>query len=202
MAEADTNELGSVPQYMIERIMEFQKSIPFVIGAVAIGVGTVNRTVLKSVFYLIFATLATLVAVWSKPQTLKTSLGVTAFLFASIAYVAMCGSMTREVDMSYKISIPIGFGILWFIDMYVTKITFGEFPYAYYIGTVILSAILGILTVLLLQAVTQDIPLLYDFKGCSCDDCANAHTCSVKPPDPDAQSNSNKTVVIGRIIKQ
>lgn len=197
----DANKLGSMTQYMIERITEFQKSIPFVIGAVAIGVGTVNRTVLKGVFYLIFATLAALVAAWSKPQT---SLGVTAFLFASIAYVAMCGSMTRNVDMSFKISIPIGFGILWFIDMYVTKITLGEFPYAHYIGTAILSATWGILAVLLLKAVTQDTPLLYDFKGCSCDDCANANTCPVGSQNSDNanQSNSNKTVLVGRIIKQ
>lgn len=195
----DTNKLGSIPVYVIEHMKEFQKIIPFVIGAVAIGVGTVNRTVLKSLIHLSGAIIAALVA------KIVANLGVTAFLFSSIAYiVACCLNVNGIVDTSIKISMPIGFGILWFIDMCVTKLTSpsAEFSYLPYVGTALLSAAWGTCWFYIFYQLTPNNgkAFLYDFKGCSCDDCANANTCSVKSPD--AQSNSNKTVLMGRIVKQ
>jgi len=205
MDDDDPTNFGSIPSYVNERMTEFQKIIPFVIGAVAIGVGTVNRTVLKSLIHLSGAIMAALVA------KIVANLGVTAFLFSSIAYiVACCLNVNGIVDTSIKIIMPIGFGILWFIDMYVTKLTSpsSEFPYLPYVGTALLSAAWGICWFYIFNKLTanEGKAFLYDFKGCSCDDCANTNTCPVngglQNPDNDNQSNSNKTVLMGRIIKQ
>ena len=198
-SDDDPTKFGSIPSYVIDRIVEFQKTIPFVIGAVAIGVGTVNRTVLKSLMHLIFAIAAAFLA------KIVANLGVTAFLFSSFAYVvACCLNVSGSVDASIKISMPIGFGILWFIDVYVTKISFGEFPYLPYFGTALLSAMWGICGFYILNklAPNNGKAFLYDFKGCSCDDCANANTCPVKSElNPDG-TRTNKTVLMGRIVKQ
>lgn len=202
MDDDDPTNFGSIPSYVNERMTEFQKIIPFVIGAVAIGVGTVNRTVLKSLIHLSGAILAALVA------KIVANLGVTAFLFSSISYVvACCLNVNGIVDTSIKISMPIGFGILWFIDMYVTNRTSSpEFPYMPYLGTALLSAMWGVCWFYIFNKLVSNNgkAFLYDFKGCSCDDCANANTCPVgsQNPNDSTQSNSNKTVLMGRIIKQ
>ena len=198
----DPTNFGSIPSYVIDRMTEFQKTIPFVIGAVAIGVGTVNRTVLKSLMHLSISIVAALLA------KIIADLGVTAFLFSSIAYiVACCLNVNGNVDTSIKISMPIGFGILWFIDMYVTKLNFTVFPYLPYFGTALLSAMWGICWFYILNklAPNNGKSLLYDFKGCSCDDCANANTCPANGLNNQRDTNnpnSNKTVLMGRIIKQ
>lgn len=199
----DPTKLGWLSPYIVDRIVEFQKTIPFVMGAVAIGVCTVNRTLVKSLIHLGIALIAGLVAS-------KFDLGVTAFLFSSIAYVVTCSVVTSgTMDMSIKISMPIGFTILGFIDMYVIKRASmpAEFPYVPYFGTVLLSALWGIAGVFIVQNAFPNSckSLLYDFKGCSCDDCANANTCpavGLQTSDDTNHPNSKKTVLMGRIVKQ
>ena len=203
----DTMKLGWLSPSIIDRIVEFQKTIPFVMGAVAIGVGTVNRTLVKSLIHLGIALIAGLVAS-------KFDLGVTAFLFSSIAYVVTCSVVTSgTMDISIKISMPVGFIILGFIDMYVIKMYVikrasmsEDFPYMPYIGTLLLSALWGIAGVFVVQNAFPNSckSLLYDFKGCSCDDCANANTCPAAglQNSDDTNHPKSKTVLMGRIIKQ
>uniref|UniRef100_A0A6C0I408 Uncharacterized protein n=1 Tax=viral metagenome TaxID=1070528 RepID=A0A6C0I408_9ZZZZ len=198
----DSTKLGWLSPYIIVRIVEFQKTIPFVMGAVAIGVGTVNRTLVKSLIHLGLALIAGLVAS-------KFDLGVTAFLFSSIAYVVTCSVVTSgTMDISIKISMPVGFIILGFIDMYVIKRASmpDNFPYMPYIGTLLLSALWGIAGVFVVQNAFPNSckSLLYDFKGCSCDDCANANTCPAAglQNSDDTNHPKSKTVLMGRIIKQ
>jgi hypothetical protein len=199
----DPTKLGWLSPYIVDRIVEFQKTIPFIMGAVAIGVCTVNRTLVKSLIHLGIALIAGLVAS-------KFDLGVTAFLFSSIAYVVTCSVVTSgAMDISIKISMPIGFIILGFIDMYVIKRASmpEKFPYMPYIGTLLLSALWGTAGVFVVQNAFPNSckSLLYDFKGCSCDDCANANTCpaaGLQNSDDTNHPNSNKTVLMGRIINQ
>ncbi len=194
----DENKLGEIGSYRENRIIEFQKTIPFIMGAVAIGVGTVNRTVLKSVMYLLFAITAAL------GGEMLTKLGVTAFLYSSIAYILWCCSIASgNIDVSMMITMPIGFTALTFIDLFVINRTLSSpdgFPYMPYFGTALFSAMWGTTGFYIIK-VAKD-ALLFDFKGCSCDDCANANTCPVNngPPTDDDSKSSKSRVVVGRIL--
>jgi|688.fasta_scaffold608615_2 hypothetical protein len=194
---------GLLSQAMIERISNFQKIIPFVIGAVAIGVCTVNRTIVKSLIHLGIAVIAGLVAS-------TYDFGVTAFLFSTIGYiVACCLVASGNVDIIFRITMPIGFTLLCFIDIYVKALEFSNdpFPTIPYVGIALLSAMWGIAGSL---SVKFGFPkkcesLLYDFKGCSCDDCANANSCPANngpPTDNGSGSKSSTRVVMGRILNQ
>jgi hypothetical protein len=198
---SNENNLGEIGSYRENRIKEFQKTIPFVIGAVAIGVGTVNRTVLKSVMYLLFAMSAALVG------EMFTTLGITAFLYSSIAYVvACCLIASGNIDISMMITMPVGFAALTFIDLFVINRTLsslspdGSFPYMPYFGTALLSAMWGVTGFYIIKVAND--ALLFDFKGCSCDDCKNANMCPANngliPPDNNNKTNSR--VVMGRIL--
>jgi hypothetical protein len=201
---SNENNLGEIGSYRENRIKEFQKTIPFVIGAVAIGVGTVNRTVLKSVMYLLFAMSAALVG------EMFTNLGITAFLYSSIAYVvACCLIASGNIDISMMITMPVGFAALTFIDMFVINRTLsslspdGSFPYMPYFGTALLSAMWGITGFYIIKVAND--ALLFDFKGCSCDDCKNSNMCPVNnglnPSDDNSGYNkTNSRVVMGRIL--
>jgi len=192
MSATETSDMGpgSLSSFMA-RIVDFQKTIPFVIGAVSIGVCTVNRTLIKSLAHLSIATLVALIF------NLWLNFGTTAFLFSSFVYVLMCALATNgNVDTSFKISMPIGFSLLWFIDMYVTKITSGlpsGFPYIPYFTAVLVSGLCGLVGFYIVQSLPNAKAFLYDFKGCSCDDCDNARTCSV---------GSKNKILMGRILNK
>ena len=165
-------------EYITSRLTGFHKLIPFVIGAVTIGVCTVNRTLVKCLPHLAIAIIAGVVF-----HCFFTGLGVTAFLISSFAYVAACADASPSIDTFLKIAMPTGFGILWFIDVYVTKITpskTGEFPVLPYLATVLVSALIGVFSVYSVTKLSKDDGkyMLYDFKGCSCDDCAQSNQCS------------------------
>jgi hypothetical protein len=166
-------------EYITSRLTGFHKLIPFVIGAVTIGVCTVNRTLVKCLPHLAIAIIAGVVF-----HCFFTGLGVTAFLFSSFAYVAACADASPSIDTFLKIAMPIGFGILWFIDLYVTQITTqsttGEFPVLPYVATVLVSVLIGLFSVYSVTQLSEDDGkhMLYDFKGCSCDDCAQSNRCA------------------------
>lgn len=188
----EASDIASLPSSIVSRIVEFQKIIPFVIGSVAIGVCSVNRTLIKSLMHITIATLIALVFNYFFHY------GVTAFLLSSFAYVLACSlAQNGNVDTSFKIIMPIGFSILWFIDMYVTKITSilpnNEFPYLPYFATVILSGLCGLAGFYIVQSFPNKNAFLYDLKGCSCDNCANANTCS---------AGSKNKVLMGRILNK
>ena len=181
-------------EYITSCLTGFHKLIPFVIGAVSIGVCTVNRTLVKCLPHLGIATIAGVV--FHCFFTFFTGLGVTAFLISSFAYVAACADASPSIDTFLKIAMPIGFGILWFIDLYVTKITSGktgEFPVLPYLATVLISALIGTFSVYSVTKLSKDDGkyILYDFKGCSCDDCAQSNQCSADWDNVNGATNSN-----------
>ena len=178
--------------YITSRLTGFHKLIPFVIGAVTIGVCTVNRTLVKCLPHLAIATIAGVVF-----HCFFTGLGVTAFLFSSFAYVVACADASPSIDTFLKIAMPTGFGILWFIDVYVTQITTqsttGEFPVLPYVATVLVSVLVGLFSVYSVTQLSKDHGkyMLYDFKGCSCDDCAQSNQCSADWDNVNGATNSN-----------
>jgi membrane-associated HD superfamily phosphohydrolase len=151
------------------RIMQFQKSIPLVIGAVSIGVCTVNRTTIKWMIHLSVATLIGFIFQYF------TRMFTTAFLFSSFAYVLACANMDN-VDDFLKISMVVGFAVLWLIDLFTVKMESTETNFTTtYLVTVIISGLIGLLSVFIVKTVypkNAGKDYLYDFNGCSCDDCA------------------------------
>ncbi len=151
------------------RLMEFQKSIPMVIGAVSIGVCTVNRTTIKWMIHLSVATLIGFIF------QLFTNMFTTAFLFASFAYVLAC-AIIGNVDDFLKISMVVGFAVLWLIDLFTVSIEHAGSNFTItYLVTVIISGLIGLLSVFIVKTVypkNAGKDYLYDFNGCSCDDCA------------------------------
>ena len=144
------------------RLIEFQKTIPLVIGAVSIGVCTVNRTTIKWMIHL--------------------------------------ANTTGSVDDFLQIVMTIGFSVLWFIDMYVLYVTNAiqtDFSTTYFL-TALTSGLIGIFGVYIVKTMYPDnrgMDYLYDFKGCSCEDCANANQC----PNNSSGSNGARQVLMRRI---
>jgi hypothetical protein len=188
----DTNDTS-----FTARLIEFQKTIPLVIGAVSIGVCTVNRTTIKWMIHLAIATLIGFIFQYI------SKLFTTAFLFSSFAYVLTCANTTGSVDDFLQIVMTIGFSVLWFIDMYVLHVTQAiqtDFSTTYLL-TALTSGLIGILGVYIVKTMYPDnrgLDYLYDFKGCSCDDCANANQC---PNDSSGSNGANgaRKVLMRRI---
>lgn len=190
---------ADIANYITSRLTGFHKLIPFVIGAVTIGVCTVNRTLVKCLPHLAIAIIVGVVF-----HCFFTGLGVTAFLFSSFAYVAACADASPSIDTFLKIAMPTGFGILWFIDVYVTQITSttGEFPVLPYVATVLVSVLIGLYSVYSVTKLSKDDGkyILYDFKGCSCDDCAQSNQCSANNVNAATNSKSKVKQVLMRRV--
>jgi hypothetical protein len=173
------------------RIIEFHKTIPLVIGAVSIGVCTVNRTTIKWMIHLAISTLIAFVFQYF------SNLFVTSFLFSSFAYVMACASMTQNMDAFLKISMTVGFSVLGCIDMYTTYVT-NVIPsnfYVTYFLSALISGLMGIFGVFIVKMAypnNKGKDYLYDLKGCSCEDCANANQCS-------KDSNGPRRVLMRRV---
>lgn len=174
------------------RLIQFQKTIPLVIGAVSIGVCTVNRTTIKWMIHLSIVTLIGFIFQYF------SKLFTTAFLFSSFAYVLACANMTGNVDDFLKIAMTIGFSMLWFIDMYVLYVTNAiadNFSTTYFL-TALISGLIGLFGVYLVKTMypnNRGKDYLYDFKGCSCDDCKNSNQCS------SSSSGGTKRVLMRRV---
>jgi hypothetical protein len=161
------------------RLIQFQKTIPLVIGAVSIGVCTVNRTTIKWMIHLSIATLIGFIFQYA------SRLFTTAFLFSSFAYVLACANMTGSVDNFLKVVMSVGFSLLWFIDMYVIYITnaiVNNFTTTYLL-TALASGLIGLFGVYIVKTMypnNRGKDYLYDFKGCSCEDCNNSGSSGTK----------------------
>lgn len=159
------------------RVMQFQKSIPMVIGAVSIGVCTVNRTTVKWMIHLSVATLIGFIF------QLFTNMFTTAFLFSSFAYVLACANV-GNVDVFLKVSMVVGFAVLWLIDLYTANIeNAGSNFTTTYLVTAVISGLIGLLSVFIVKTVypkNAGKEYLYDFNGCSCDDCASSSSSGKK----------------------
>ena len=183
MSESDYKLVdSSTTSSIVPRLIEFQKIIPLVISSVSIGVCTVNRTSVKWTIPIGMATgVAALVFAFSNRKFFTT-----AFLFASFAYVLTCANINGSVDVFLQIGMSVGFSVLCFIDMYVEYINNSNITASFqffirYFLTALISGFIGVLTVYLVKTWTPDNKYqyyLYDFKGCSCDECANTNRCS------------------------
>lgn len=142
----------------------FNKIIPLIITSITVGVAIVNRTFMKILGHLIGAIIVGLVS------TVLTSRFVTAFLGYTIAYVFMCFKNGMP-DTGTIVGMSVGFASLLFVNMFVSISSSGGG--APYFGTILLSALAGVGGVYATES--RGTAYLYDFKGCSCDDCASSN---------------------------
>jgi hypothetical protein len=145
-------------------LSQFNNAIPLIITSVTVGASIVNRTFMKILGHLIGAIFAGAIAGW------LTNRFVTAFLGYTIVYVFMCFKNGMP-DTGIIVGMVLGFASLLFINMFVsTSVSGGGAPY---FGTLILSGLCGLIGVYMVQSFPNGNAYLYDFKGCSCDDCAS-----------------------------
>jgi hypothetical protein len=148
-------------------LVPFNGIIPLIITSITVGVSIVNRTFMKILGHLIGAIIVGLVS------TVLTDRFVTAFLGYTIVYVFMCfkNGMPDTVTI---VGMVLGFASLLFVNMFVSISSSGEG--APYFGTLIISGLCGLIGVYMVQSFPNGNAYLYDFKGCSCDDCASSNT--------------------------
>ena len=149
-------------------LVPFNGIIPLIITSITVGVSIVNRTFMKILGHLIGAIIVGLVS------TVLTDRFVTAFLGYTIVYVFMCFKNGMP-DTGTIVLMILGFASLLFVNMFVS-ISVSEGGGAPYFGTLIISGLCGLIGVYMVQSFPNGNAYLYDFKGCSCDDCASSNT--------------------------
>ena len=172
-------------------IAKFNQAIPLIISAVAIGVSIVNRNFTKCVGHVIGATfvavISAVIIAHSAGQVCNQF--TTAFLWYTILYVAFCMQSSKTIDDMTMVGIIICFVILLFVD-FVTFLgglcaTVGSTTY---IGMMLMGIAGGIAGYYATQSIS-DGAALYDFSGCSCDNCTSNQKCS---------SNSKTRTIMAR----
>jgi hypothetical protein len=149
---------------IIKMISPFNEVIPLIITSVTVGVSIVNRTFMKTLGHLIGAIFVGAIAGW------LTSRFVTAFLGYTIVYVFMCFK-NGIPDTGIIVGMVLGFAALLFINMFVSLYVLSG-DGAPYFGTLLISGLSGLIGFSMVQSFPNGTAYLYDFKGCSCDDCS------------------------------
>jgi hypothetical protein len=155
-------------------ISKFNQAIPLTISAVAVGISLVNRNFPKCMGHIIGGTIVALLSVViiafsEQPMCNQFS---TAFVWYTVFYVLFCMQSSNNLDQNSFIGIVLGFIIIVFVDF----ITFmggkwcENFGSAMYIGMMLLGIVGGIGGYYATQSLGGN-AALYDFSGCSCDDC-------------------------------
>jgi hypothetical protein len=163
-------------------ISKFNQTVPLLISSVAIGVCLVNRNFPKCLGHLIGATIVALLSIIiinSLSDVCKQF--TTAFLWYTIAYIIFCIQASKRLDANSLIGIMLSFIILIFID----TVTFmgglcgdsADTAPQTYIGMLLLGVFGGIGGFYATRSILGKAGL-YDFNGCSCDDC-DGNKCSV-----------------------
>lgn len=147
-------------------ITKFNQAVPMIISSVAIGTTIVNRNFPKCIGHLGGATVVGLMGLMMKP--LDNSF-TTAFLAYTIVYVSFCMSQSKSIDSNSLISIILSFIILVFINL-VTILGGGDMSVKDYIVGTLAGVAFGIGGFYMTLSVGGK-AALYDFSGCSCDDC-------------------------------
>ena len=94
----------------------------------------------------------------------------TAFVWYTIFYVLFCMQSSNNLDQNSFIGIVLGFIIIVFVD-FITFMAWCEtFGSTMYIGMMLLGIVGGIGGYYATQSIGGN-AALYDFSGCSCDDC-------------------------------
>jgi hypothetical protein len=163
-------------------IAKFNQAIPLIISAIAIGVSLVNRNFPKCFGHVVGAIIVALISAViisrKNKDTLLCNQFTTAFLWYTMFYVAACMQASKKLDANALIGIILGFIILVFVDF----VTFmggvcEDIGSPTYIGMMLLGIIGGIGGFYATRSIGGE-AALYDFGGCSCDDCSAKEKCS------------------------
>ena len=163
-------------------ISKFNQTVPLLISSVAMGVCLVNRNFPKCLGHLIGATIVALVSVIViNSFALDCKQFTTAFLWYTIAYIVFCIQASNRLDANSLIGIMLSFIVLIFID----TVTFmgglcgnTDAGPQTYIGMLLLGIFGGIGGFYATRSILGKAGL-YDFNGCSCDDCDGQTKCAV-----------------------
>ena len=154
---------------------KFNQAVPLLISGVAVGVSLVNRNFPKCMGHIGEATIVALISavLIAFSETPKCKQFTTAFLWYTICYVSFCMQSSNKLDENSFIGIVLSFIVLIFVDF----ITFmgGEcrpLGYGMYIGMMLFGTLGGIGGYYAAYSLGGN-AALYDFSGCSCDDCGN-----------------------------
>ena len=143
-------------------ITKFNQAVPLIISSVAVGTTIVNRNFPKCIGHIVGATIVGLIMSTYSAFT-------TAFLAYTIMYVAFCMSQSKSIAPNSLISIILSFVILIFINL-VTTIGGIGVSVKNYIVSILAGIVFGIGGFYLTMSLGGK-AALYDFSGCSCDDC-------------------------------
>lgn len=162
-------------------ISKFNQTVPLLISSVAVGVCLVNRNFPKCLGHLIGATIVALLSIIViNSISVVCNQFTTAFLWYTIAYILFCIQASKRLDANTLIGITLSFIILIFID----TVTFmgglcgktDPGPQTY-IGMLLLGIFGGIGGFYATRSILGKAGL-YDFSGCSCDDCDGQPKCA------------------------
>lgn len=185
---ASTN-VGAIPTNWIKSaynvfdalfgISKFNQAVPLLISGVAVGVSLVNRNFPKCIGHVCGAAGVALIS-WGcigfSGNACKQF--TTAFVWYTVVYLMFCMQASARLDSNTLIGIILSLIVLIFVDF----VTFmggvcESIGTPTYIGIVLLGIIGGI-SGFYVTKFTWGNGALYDFGGCSCDDC-NDSKCSV-----------------------
>jgi len=163
----------------------YNQAVPLIIASVAVGTSVVNRTPVKLVGHLVGALIVGLIA------ALASNRFVSAFLGYTVGYVYTC--FKNGIPDAFIITgISVGFAVLLGLNMATSAMSSGLG--SIYFFTMLASVLAGFGGVYATEALFGSRGL-YDFKGCSCADCANANQC----PNSSNGSNGTKQVLMRRV---
>lgn len=162
-------------------ISKFNQTLPLLISGVAVGICLVNRNFPKCLGHLIGAIFVSLISmvIIAFSGNVDCKQFTTAFLWYTIAYIVFCIQASKRVDANTLIGIVVSLIVLVFIDAVVflgglCRVMGSKT----YIGMLLMGLIGGIGGFYATQNIIGK-PGLYDFSGCSCDDCDGKSKCSV-----------------------
>jgi len=162
-------------------ISKFNQTVPLLISSVAIGVCLVNRNFPKCLGHLVGATIVALLSIIvinSFSSVCKQF--TTAFLWYTIAYIVFCIQASKRLDANSLIGIMLSFIVLIFVDTvtFMGGLCGDNTGPQIYIGMLLLGIFGGIGGFYATRSILGKAGL-YDFSGCSCDDCDGKNKCSV-----------------------
>jgi hypothetical protein len=175
-------KIADVPKIFGDSMLgPYNQVVPLVIASVAVGTSVVNRTPVKLVGHLGFALIVALFAAW------RANRFVTAFLGYTIGYVYTCFK-NGIPDVFTITGITMSFAVLLGINVVTTSLG------SIYFFTMLASVLAGFGGVYATEAIFGSRGL-YDFKGCSCDNCATTNQC----PNSSNGNKQNKQVLMRRV---
>jgi len=171
----------------VDLLLNIQKTIPFVMSSVALGINIVNHTPLRGFTYIIITFVCFAVVFISNLKLIT----ITSFIYSSIGYLSACAvNVEDDIDISIKVLLPIVFSILAFIDIGAIKYSLSGFDFGMYVGGALFGLAWGFAFFYLIGLFPKKNLFLYDFESCSCDTCANMNKCA------------NNGVRVAKIIQQ